>query len=202
MVFPRTAAAVVAALLAWPAHAETMLEWAKARGADAAEEFEDDVTSTIERPRPILTRTRTWGAAGPEISELGATTGRGHTRAVAASLGIDYALFDQSYQPAALSWGRTWLLSGRLGAGAGGDGGMARAEVEAGIGPFWAVSRSGEGLFTRLSLRLSEAVTRRSEALGYGVSLPLGFSSGWAEFAVRPELGRSEERRVGKECKA
>jgi hypothetical protein len=169
-----------------------MLEWAKARGADAAEEFEDDVTSTIERPRPIFTRTRTRGAAGPEISELGATTGRGHIRAVAASLAIDYALFEQSYQPAAFTWGRTWLLSGRLGAGAGGDGGMARAEVEAGIGPFWGLSCAGEGLFTRLSLRLSEAVTRRSEALGYGVSLPLGFTSAWAEFGLRPELGALE----------
>jgi hypothetical protein len=196
MLSPRTAAAVVAlgTLLAGnPAvQAETMLEWAKARGASAAEKFEDDVTSTIERPRPIFTRTRTWGTAGPEISELRATSGRGHTRAVAASLAIDYALSDQSYEPAAFTWGRTWLLSGSLGAGAGGDGGLARAEVEAGIGPFWGLSRGGEGLFTRLSLRLSETVTRRTEALGYGVSLPLGFTSAWAEFGLRPELGSLE----------
>ena len=186
--------AALGALLVRPAaaRAETVLEWAKARGASAAEEFEDDVTTAIERPRPVVHRWRTAVVAGPELSELGTSTPRDHVRAVTGSLTIDYALVDQSYEPAALSWGRTWLLSGRLGAGAGGDGGLARAEVEAGIGPFLGLSRTGEGLFTRLSLRLSETVTRRSEVLGYGVSLPLGFTSSWAEFGLRPELGSLE----------
>jgi hypothetical protein len=169
-----------------------VLEWAKARGASAAEEFEDDVTSAIERPHPIIHRRRTSLVIAPELSELGASAPRDHTRAVTGSLSIDYGLVDQSYEPAMLSWGRTWLLSGRLGAGAGGDGAMAHAEVEAGIGPFLGLSRSGEGLFTRLSFRLSELVTRRTEVLGYGVSLPLGFTSSWAEFGLRPELGSLE----------
>jgi hypothetical protein len=195
MLSPRNVAlAALGALFARPtaAHAETVLEWAKARGASAAEEFEDDVATTIERPRPIVHRRQISVVVAPEVSELGASTPREHTRAVTGSLTIDYALVDQSYQPAALSWGRTWLLSGRLGAGAGGDGGMARAEVEAGIGPLLGLSRTGEGLFARLSLRLSETVTRRTEVLGYGVSLPLGFTSSWAEFGLRPELGSLE----------
>jgi hypothetical protein len=195
MLSPRALALVaLGALLARPAaaRAETVLEWAKARGASTAEEFEDDVSSAIERPRPIVHRRRTSLVAAPELSELGVSTPRDHTRAVTASLTIDYALVDQSYEPAALTWGRTWLLAGRLAAGAGSDGGMAHAEVEAGIGPFLGLSRTGEGLFTRLSFRLSENVTRRSEVLGYGVSLPLGFTSSWAEFGLRPELGSLE----------
>jgi hypothetical protein len=171
------------------ARAETMLEWAKARGANQAEKFDDDVASAIRRPLPVVTWMRTWGSTGPAISELFADTSRGRERTVDGSWEIATSLIDHSFQPAPFTWGRTWLLTSRLGAGGGTDGVTALAEVEAGAGPLWALSHAGEGVFARLSLRLSEGLTRRSEALVYGLSLPLGFTSSWAEFGLRPELG-------------
>jgi hypothetical protein len=176
----------------FPAYAETVLEWAKARGAAEAKRFEDDVGTLLPRSLPKLTERRAWGSFAlggavvrSELDEAAQTNTLG-------LLDVFGKAWTRTYEPVAGSLGQSWLVGARLAGGLGAGSQAAFADLSAGIGPWWTLTRSGEGVTVRLFADFSQAIQGGSETRQYGASVPVGFGSSWAELGVAPKVGALE----------
>jgi hypothetical protein len=169
-----------------------MLEWAKARGAAEAKRFEDDLGSALPRPPPKITEQLAWGSFGLGGVAVRSELGSARESSTLMLLGLHGKAWARSFEPVPGSLGQTWLVGARLAGGVGGRSEAALAELSAGIGPLWTLTRSGEGLTVRLSADFSQAVRGGSEVRQYGASVPIGFGSSWAELGVVPKIGALE----------